>query len=206
MRKRRSQLGVAELDIDMTPMIDIVFQLLIFFLLSAKFIALEGQLSSYLPKDRGLQASFAKIEPDEVIFFLSWESTAEASGYSRVQCQTINYRPSAGAASGQDYTFQEVDAPGLENSQGFVPYADGQVRYGENKDWPSYWVPDFVEIETYLRNRHGMYRTKDSGKGIPVTINVSDDVPMQMVTNIVDICTRIGISNVTIAAKEIPID
>ena len=73
-------------------------------------------------------------------------------------------------------------------------------------DWPSYWVPDFVEIETYLRNRHGMYRSKDSGKGIPVTINVADDVPMQMVTNIVDICTRIGISNVTIAAKEIPID
>ena len=29
---------------------------------------------------------------------------------------------------------------------------------------------------------------------------------MQMVANIVDICTRIGITNVTIAAKEIPIE
>ena len=207
MRKRRSWLiGSEELDINMTPMIDIVFQLLIFFLLSAKFISLEGQLSSYLPKDRGLQASFAKIEPDEVIFFLSWHASAGANGYSRVQCQTINYRPSAGAASGQDYTFQEVDAPGIENAQGFVPYAGGRAKYGENKDWPSYWIPDFVEIETYLQARANMYKSKDSGKGIPVTINVEDDVPMQMVTNIVDICTRLRISNVTIAAKEIPID
>ena len=206
MRVKQNKRVIEEAEMNMTPMIDIVFQLLIFFLLSAKFISLEGQLSSYLPKDRGLQASFAKIEPDEVIFFLNWQATTEAGGYSRVQCQTINYRPSAGAASGRDYTFQEIDAPGLENSQGWVPYADGQAKYGENKDWPSYWIPDFVEVETYLQARHGMYRSKDSGKGIPVTINVGDDVPMQMVTNIVDICTRIGISNVTIAAKEIPID
>ena len=194
---------------DMTPMIDIVFQLLIFFLLSAKFISLEGQLSSYLPKDRGLQAAFAKIEPDEVIFFLTW-LPGEAAGSDRVQCQTINYRPSAGASSGQDYTFQEVNAPALEADPQHmgVPYSlrNKTVRYGENADWPSYWVPDFLEMETYLGTRHSMYKTKDPGTGIPVTINVGDDVPMQMVTNIVDICTRIGIKNVTIAAKEIPID
>ena len=206
MRIKQNKRVIEEAEMDMTPMIDIVFQLLLFFLLSAKFIALEGQLSSDLPKDRGLQASFAKIEPDEVIFFLGWQATTEADGYSRVQCQTINYRPSAGAASGQDYTFQEVDAPGIENAQGFVPYAGGRAKYGENKDWPSYWVPNFVEIETYLQARANMYKSKDSGKGIPVTINVEDDVPMQMVTNIVDICTRLRISNVTIAAKEIPID
>ena len=89
-----------------------------------------------------------------------------------------------------------------------VPYSlrNKTVRYGENADWPSYWVPDFLEMETYLGTRHSMYKTKDPGTGIPVTINVGDDVPIQMVTNIVDICTRIGIKNVTIAAKEIPID
>ena len=72
MRIKQNKRVIEESELDMTPMIDIVFQLLIFFLLSAKFIALEGQLSSYLPKDRGLQASFSKIEPDEVIFFLEW--------------------------------------------------------------------------------------------------------------------------------------
>jgi biopolymer transport protein ExbD len=37
--------------LDMTPMIDIIFQLIIFFMCSIKFKALEGKLSSYLPKE-----------------------------------------------------------------------------------------------------------------------------------------------------------
>ena len=71
---------------------------------------------------------------------------------------------------------------------------------------PGYHIPNFTTIEDYLNFRHGLYETTGSSKSIPVTIKVSDNVPMQMVTNIVDICTRIGITNVTIAAKEIPIE
>lgn len=46
MRIKQNKRVIEESELDMTPMIDIVFQLLIFFLLSAKFISLEGQLSS----------------------------------------------------------------------------------------------------------------------------------------------------------------
>jgi len=42
---------------DMTPMIDVVFQLLIFFMLSIKFKILEGKLSAFLPKDVGVNTS-----------------------------------------------------------------------------------------------------------------------------------------------------
>ena len=190
---------------DMTPMIDIVFQLLIFFLLSARFISFEGQLASYLPKDRGLQAAFSKIEPDEVIFFLDWISDVTNPLTGRVRCQTINWRPADGSASGfDDHEFKSVDAGGTKR----VPYSPSRnlVQYGESVDMPGYEIPDFDIIEGYLGYRHQLYETKGSGKSIPVTINVSDQVPMQMVANIVDICTRIGIKNVTIAAKEIPID
>ena len=185
-------------------MIDIVFQLLIFFLLSAKFISLEGQLSSYLPKDRGLQAAFSKIEPDEVIFFFDWISDETDTMTGRVRCQTINYRPPGGGAGGGDFEFPSVDASGTKR----IRYSPIQklVQYGESQDMPGYQIPDFDVIEGYLGHRHTLYETKGSGKSIPVTINVSDQVPMQMVANIVDICTRIGISNVTIAAKEVPID
>ena len=89
MRIKQNKRVIEESELDMTPMIDIVFQLLIFFLLSAKFIALEGQLSSYLPKDRGLQASFSKIEPDEVIFLLEWVPDPAREETRRVRCQTI---------------------------------------------------------------------------------------------------------------------
>ena len=203
MRIKQNKRVIEEAELDMTPMIDIVFQLLIFFLLSAKFIALEGQLSSYLPKDRGLQASFSKIEPDEVIFFLEWVADPVNDKTGRVRCQTINYKPNPGATSGQDHEFESQDA-----TAGQIEYGPDRrlVQYGEGIDMPGYHIPNFTNIEDYLNFRHGLYETKGSGKSIPVTINVSDNVPMQMVANIVDICTRIGITNVTIAAKEIPID
>ena len=41
----------------MTPMIDVIFQLLIFFLLTMKFVVQEGKLLSHLPKDKGLSPS-----------------------------------------------------------------------------------------------------------------------------------------------------
>ena len=44
-------------EMNMTPMIDIVFQLIIFFLLSLKFKAVDKRIDSALPKDRGIQAT-----------------------------------------------------------------------------------------------------------------------------------------------------
>ena len=41
-------------ELNMTPMIDVVFQLLIFFMLSMHFKEVEGKLLSQLPKDKGL--------------------------------------------------------------------------------------------------------------------------------------------------------
>jgi len=43
-----------ESELNMTPMIDIVFQLIIFFLLSLKFKTIDRRIESMLPKDRGL--------------------------------------------------------------------------------------------------------------------------------------------------------
>jgi biopolymer transport protein ExbD len=44
---------------DMTPMIDVTFQLLIFFMLTIKFKTLEGKLAAYLPKDVGVNTTEA---------------------------------------------------------------------------------------------------------------------------------------------------
>jgi biopolymer transport protein ExbD len=41
-------------ELSMTPMIDVTFQLLIFFLCTIKFKTLEGKLGAYLPKDVGI--------------------------------------------------------------------------------------------------------------------------------------------------------
>ena len=43
-----------EVKMELTPMIDVVFLILIFFMLTLKFKTLEGKLVSYLPTDQGL--------------------------------------------------------------------------------------------------------------------------------------------------------
>jgi len=56
-----------DLELEMTPMIDVTFLLLIFFLCTLKFKTLEGKLSAFLPKDVGVNQSEAEpIEKVEI--------------------------------------------------------------------------------------------------------------------------------------------
>jgi len=50
-----------KIEMDMTPMIDVTFLLLIFFMCTIKFKTLEGKLAAYLPKGEGPSA--APVEP-----------------------------------------------------------------------------------------------------------------------------------------------
>jgi biopolymer transport protein ExbD len=54
-----------ECKLDMTPMIDVTFLLIIFFMCTLKFKTLEGKLSAFLPKDVGVNTTPA--EPKEKI-------------------------------------------------------------------------------------------------------------------------------------------
>ncbi len=61
---------------EMTPMIDVTFLLLIFFLLTLKFKTLEGKLSAYLPKDVGVNSSDSEpIEKVEIMVQVVQEGT-----------------------------------------------------------------------------------------------------------------------------------
>ena len=51
-----------KVELQLTPMIDCVFLLLIFFLLTMKFRHEEGHLKSWLPRDRGLNSSMPQID------------------------------------------------------------------------------------------------------------------------------------------------
>ena len=56
-KKKKKRYVIEEMAFEasnMTPMIDVVFQLLIFFMLSMHFKEVEGKLLSQLPKDKGL--------------------------------------------------------------------------------------------------------------------------------------------------------
>ncbi len=63
--KQMKALAKEECEMQMTPMIDVVFLLLIFFMCTLKFKTLEGKLSAYLPKDVGVNTFEA--EPVEKV-------------------------------------------------------------------------------------------------------------------------------------------
>ena len=52
-RKQLKELAQEDGEMEMTPMIDVTFLLLIFFMCTLRFKTLEGKLSAYLPKDVG---------------------------------------------------------------------------------------------------------------------------------------------------------
>ena len=63
MKKKSTRHAPEEAEVtrlNMTPMIDVVFQLLVFFLCSMKFKSLDMKIEAFLPKDRGLAATPSK--------------------------------------------------------------------------------------------------------------------------------------------------
>jgi biopolymer transport protein ExbD len=53
----RTKQKIEDVVIELTPMIDVVFLLLIFFIVTLKFKVLEGKLPTFLPKDVGVNAA-----------------------------------------------------------------------------------------------------------------------------------------------------
>ena len=73
-KKRKFQ----EIKPDMTPMIDVTFLLLIFFIVTLKFKILEGRLDAALPKDRGTSnAPAEEIDKIDILMFVAEPGTLE---------------------------------------------------------------------------------------------------------------------------------
>ncbi|MHC4780471.1 MAG: ExbD/TolR family protein, partial [Planctomycetota bacterium] len=64
-KRKRKETETEKMEGNMTPMIDVCFQLLIFFMVTSKFKTLEGKLSAYLPKDRG--PNIYQVDPPETL-------------------------------------------------------------------------------------------------------------------------------------------
>ena len=73
--------NMGEFEMEMTPMIDVTFLVLIFFMCTLKFKTLEGQLAAYLPKDAGVNPNPSEVlEPLEVGIHVRAPGTRLAPG------------------------------------------------------------------------------------------------------------------------------
>ena len=65
---------------DLTPMIDVTFQLLIFFILCTRFKVEERNHQVQLPKDEGLQSQ-PSVPKEQITIYCNWDPAAGANTY-----------------------------------------------------------------------------------------------------------------------------
>lgn len=183
-----------------TPFIDIIFQLVLFFVFTLSFLLPEQWLPAPLPKEGG------SGEPDlldrRVVLDLSWSPV----GGGFVVCSTPDYRPPAGGSPLEDNTFPSdpssrtvVDADGLPHTTARVVMesersgARGPVTF-------DYGVPHLAAMEEFLDTENRRQQAL-LGRRVSVTVRFDDRVPWQAVVTVVDICRRVGITDYALGSR-----
>jgi biopolymer transport protein ExbD len=173
---RKKKNGEEPLELNLTPMIDVVFQLLVFFLCATKFPEPEGVLKSWLPKNKGQATSIPNIDPGSVRLVLRM--------------------------AGADVTCQYED----NSSPTGFSYFSSASRY-DFQTRTDEVIPRWDEVEQHLAQAKAKYRKTGVGdEGLPVIIDFGPDVPWKHVVEILNICTGLELTNLQIAAQEMPYD
>lgn len=173
MARRKNRFGMDEPSADLTPMIDIVFNLLIFFMCATKFRTTEGMIRAFLPKNRGQGSGTPQIDLNEIRVKLLW-------------CD------SSGRETKGDQGFVVVKiADQVYNQPGELE----QLRYPETS-------PMWEGLGAKLADFKAGYKGT-SEKGLPVIIDSRKQVPTKYVVCVLNQVVGAKIEDVTFAAPEI---
>ena len=157
-----------EFGLQMAPMIDVTFQLLIFFLCTLKFRTLEGKLGAYLPKDVGVNTSPAEpLEKVEVQIHLVKEGVKRAEWDSGVE-----YIPEEHGRAFQ-YVGREVE-----------------FTLGPNK------TSNLATLRTMLEKQVNVNRKPD-GTARPCAIDPRKGVLYEEVVRVLDTAKEVGFTEIT---------
>jgi biopolymer transport protein ExbD len=163
-------------EINMTPMIDCVFQLLIFFMLGCRFRTSEEHIKAFLPKNRGLGTKgVASIHLQEVRVKLLW---VELNSLKETK------EPDRGrvALKVKDKYFKWVTN-----------------KYGET-------LPDYEELYKLILEQQRVFVPRGIYQSQPVIIDARPLVPFKHVVQALNACVRAKITDITFAAPGIPIE
>ena len=174
----RAMAEEAEAELSITPMIDVVFLLLIFFLLASRFKPLEGDVKSYLPKNRGQGTSTPTIDLYEVRIKLLWyddqnrPTTDKEIGHVvlKVGKETYPTKPM------EDTVTKKIEA-----------------------------FPNWEYLLERIKDFKAGYKGQGE-KGLPVILDARKQVPWKHVVAALDTCVEAGIKDVTFAAPPKPIN
>lgn len=175
-KKKKKPVDAIEAEAELTPMIDVTFLLLIFFVLNLKFKVEEGEIESFLPKNRGQGSGTPQIDLGEVRMKLLWYDS-----------------------SGQPTKSKENGHVVLK--VGRNPYNSPGELTRENSNQHPIWDKLYADLQDFKAGYKGK-----SDKGIPVIIDARPQVPYMFVVRALNEVVKSDLKDVTFAAPEKPIN
>ena len=173
-KKMRREAMEEEIELQMTPMIDIIFQLLIFFMLACRFKTQEGELKAFLPKNRGMgTAGQPAITLQEVRVKLLW---VEKGSYRETK----------------------------NRKNGRVLLKVKDIKFPYTTDVHGKTIPDYKKLYQYICKARDNFRPTRTYKTLPVIIDARPLVPFEHIVFALNECVRAGLKEITFAAPEIP--
>jgi biopolymer transport protein ExbD len=174
-RSKEEEFLEEEPRLTMTPMIDVVFQLLIFFMLACRFKTEEGELHNHLPKGIGqtTQPMQEAISIDELRIKLLW------------------YHPSANRPTNDP----EIGRAVLKVGKVIIPCVNNE--HGETE-------PDWDRLYAMICRARDNYSPTSAHPVKPVIIDARRQVPFKHVIRALNECVRARLTNVKLAKPEIP--
>lgn len=124
-KKRRKGVGGEEMELQLTSMIDVIFQLLIYFVITANFAIYEGTIQATLPGSNNPN----EIDRMDELQMLTIEVTSPTTGPSYT-IKIDNLEIPGGATGLYDYLITEINLGHLDKAERIVQIAPkGHVRW-----------------------------------------------------------------------------
>jgi biopolymer transport protein ExbD len=163
-------------ELDLSPMIDIVFNLLIFFMCATKFRTAEGAIEAYLPRDQGLNnTSMPQVKLNDVRILLTWHDDA-------------GHR----TASPEGHVVLLVGGQRLSLRGEFESGRDPALS------------PAWERLGTLLAELKATHLEAHPGEPLPVIIDARPQVPTQYAISALNEVVRAELKEVMFAAPERP--
>jgi|GEM_PF-1009104 len=180
-----------DVELPLAPMIDVIFQLLIFFMFALKFTGEEGRLYAKLPTNRGLgYEGTPPITLQEVRIKLLW---VQKGNWSK-RMLPEDYEQAKKNPSTRSWWVQ--------NGMTVLKIRDDfLMRGGMNSPEAK---PDWKALEARIRKGIQNFKPTKSYPTLPVIIEGYQLVPFQHVVSALNVCVKAGVKDITFAAPEIP--
>jgi biopolymer transport protein ExbD len=195
---KRSSAGVQEqsVELNFTPMIDCVFQLIIFFVVTMRYPQIERNLPAFLPKTTGTgrAAAQAAAQEDDVTRYLirlEYDESQDPGVKRRLTTAVADYRQAQEAAEraatvSEKERWREQADQLLSAIPKPIVLAQGAV------------VRSFSALDGQLML---LSRTKEAGSRLQIVLDAEREVPFMFVIRVQEICSIRGFNEISFAAK-----